>query len=159
MSSIFWDIMPCNSVNVSQHFEGIYHFHLHGWRVSQARSQYEADSKQCVQTPQDLHRLGGNLQADKSAAIGSLWETEQTSGWQEKSHSPLYWKGALLPLVGMGTQAINHKRERESVCAHTRVCVWGGSRQRNEKGEGEVIYVGCRHAAWDIKSKKQHMGS
>jgi hypothetical protein len=47
-SSVFW-AMPCNPLNVNQHFGGTCHFHLRGWRVSQTRNHHEAGSKLHIQ--------------------------------------------------------------------------------------------------------------
>jgi hypothetical protein len=33
-SSIFWDIMPCNSLKVNRRFRGTYHLHFQGLRIS-----------------------------------------------------------------------------------------------------------------------------
>jgi membrane protein insertase Oxa1/YidC/SpoIIIJ len=41
-SSFFCDIMPCSPLKVSQSFGGMYHLHLNGQRISQARNQHEA---------------------------------------------------------------------------------------------------------------------
>jgi hypothetical protein len=38
----FCDIILCCLAKVNQHFGGTYHHCLHGWRVNQTRSQYEA---------------------------------------------------------------------------------------------------------------------
>jgi hypothetical protein len=38
--------MPCNLVEVHQHFGGIYFLNFQGQRVSHARNQQEVDSKQ-----------------------------------------------------------------------------------------------------------------
>jgi hypothetical protein len=35
-SSVFWDIMPCNPLEVNGHFGGTCHLHLQSWRVRQA---------------------------------------------------------------------------------------------------------------------------
>jgi hypothetical protein len=45
-SSIFWDTIPRSLLKVSRRFEWIYRFYLKGRRISQARHQYEAGSKQ-----------------------------------------------------------------------------------------------------------------
>jgi hypothetical protein len=45
-SSIFWDITPCGLLKVNWHFTGPCGLHLHGRRISQARNQHEAGSKQ-----------------------------------------------------------------------------------------------------------------
>jgi hypothetical protein len=45
-SSLFWDIIPCSLFKVNRHFGGICHLHLQGQRISQARNQQEAGSKQ-----------------------------------------------------------------------------------------------------------------
>jgi hypothetical protein len=44
-SSVFWDIMPCNLLEVSRRFRGTCCFLLQGWRVSQARKQHEAGNR------------------------------------------------------------------------------------------------------------------
>jgi hypothetical protein len=43
-SSIFWDITWRSLLKVDEHFEGICHLHLQGWRKSQGRNQREAGS-------------------------------------------------------------------------------------------------------------------
>jgi hypothetical protein len=45
-SSTFWDITPCSPLKVNWRFWGTCCFHLQGRRVSQARNQHEASSKQ-----------------------------------------------------------------------------------------------------------------
>jgi hypothetical protein len=47
-SSVFWDIMPLRLLKDSRHFVGTYHLHIQGSRVSQARNQHEAGSKQSL---------------------------------------------------------------------------------------------------------------
>jgi hypothetical protein len=44
--SVFWDITPCSQLKVNGHFEGTYHLYIQGRRISQARGQQEAGSKQ-----------------------------------------------------------------------------------------------------------------
>jgi hypothetical protein len=41
---IFWDIIACSSLKVNRCFGGICRLHLKGWRIVQARNQYEAGS-------------------------------------------------------------------------------------------------------------------
>jgi hypothetical protein len=43
-----WDITPCSHREVHRRFEEIYCMHLQEWRVSQARSQQETNSKQTM---------------------------------------------------------------------------------------------------------------
>jgi hypothetical protein len=45
-SFILWDMMPCSPANVAQRFGGTYCLHLQDQKVSQAKSQDEAGSKQ-----------------------------------------------------------------------------------------------------------------
>jgi hypothetical protein len=45
-SSIFLDITPCNPLKVNRRFGGTCRLHLQERRISQARNQLEADSKQ-----------------------------------------------------------------------------------------------------------------
>jgi hypothetical protein len=45
-SSIFWDITPCSPLKVNRRFGWTCHLHLQGRRISQARNQREARSKQ-----------------------------------------------------------------------------------------------------------------
>jgi hypothetical protein len=45
-SSILWDITPCIMAIENRRFETTYSNHLQGQRVSQARNQHKADSKQ-----------------------------------------------------------------------------------------------------------------
>jgi hypothetical protein len=47
-SFIFWDITPCSPLKVSRLFGRTYRLHLHGRRISQARIQREAGSKQSL---------------------------------------------------------------------------------------------------------------
>jgi hypothetical protein len=44
-SSIFWDIILCSPMKVNRHFRVTYPLHLQRWSVSQARDQFESDSK------------------------------------------------------------------------------------------------------------------
>jgi hypothetical protein len=44
--SIFWNITPCCPLKVDRHFRGTRRLHRQGGRISQARNQYEANSKQ-----------------------------------------------------------------------------------------------------------------
>jgi hypothetical protein len=46
LSSIFWDITLCTPLTVSWRFGGTCRFHLQGRRISQARNQIKAVSKQ-----------------------------------------------------------------------------------------------------------------
>jgi hypothetical protein len=41
----FWDITPCNPVEVNRRFGEIHDLHLQGGNVSQRRNQHEAGSK------------------------------------------------------------------------------------------------------------------
>jgi hypothetical protein len=41
-NSIFWDITPCSTLKVSQHFGGTCRLHLQGRRMMQARNQDSA---------------------------------------------------------------------------------------------------------------------
>jgi hypothetical protein len=43
---IVWDITPCSPLKVNRHFGGIYHLQLQARRISRARNQREAGSKQ-----------------------------------------------------------------------------------------------------------------
>jgi hypothetical protein len=43
---VFWDITPCSLLKVDRRFGGIYRLHLQCRRVSQARDQCEAGSRQ-----------------------------------------------------------------------------------------------------------------
>jgi hypothetical protein len=45
-SSILWDITPCSPLKIKWCFGGICRLHLQDWRLSQARNQHEAGSKQ-----------------------------------------------------------------------------------------------------------------
>jgi hypothetical protein len=45
-SFIFWNIRPCSPLKVNWCFGGMCHFNLQGKRISQARNQCEACSKQ-----------------------------------------------------------------------------------------------------------------
>jgi hypothetical protein len=45
-SYIFWDMTPCTPVKVNRRFGGIYHLHLEGRRISQARNWHVAGSQQ-----------------------------------------------------------------------------------------------------------------
>jgi hypothetical protein len=38
----FWDIMLCDSLEVSRCFRGIYHHHLEGYKINHARNQSES---------------------------------------------------------------------------------------------------------------------
>jgi hypothetical protein len=40
-SSISWDVTPCSSLKVNRCFGEIFHLHLHGPRISQAKNQIE----------------------------------------------------------------------------------------------------------------------
>lgn len=42
---VFWDIKPCNQLKV-RHIRATYYLPHQGWRMSQARNQCEADSRQ-----------------------------------------------------------------------------------------------------------------
>jgi hypothetical protein len=46
MNSALWTITPCSPLNVNRCFGGIYHLHLQDLRISQARNQNVAGSKQ-----------------------------------------------------------------------------------------------------------------
>jgi hypothetical protein len=48
-SSGLFDITPSGTLLVNRRFEGTYHLHLQGRRISQARNQHEAGSKQSFQ--------------------------------------------------------------------------------------------------------------
>jgi hypothetical protein len=50
-SFTFWDITPCSPVKVNWHFGRRLHLHHQGLRISYARIQYEANSKQNLQRP------------------------------------------------------------------------------------------------------------
>jgi hypothetical protein len=45
-SSVFWDITPCSPLKVNRRFGGTYGLHIQGPKLSQARNQREAGSKQ-----------------------------------------------------------------------------------------------------------------
>jgi hypothetical protein len=45
-SSVFWDITPCSPLKVNQNFGGTCRLHLQGRKISQARNQRDAGSKQ-----------------------------------------------------------------------------------------------------------------
>jgi hypothetical protein len=45
-SSVLWDIKLCSPLKVYQRFKGTCHLSLQGRRISQARNQHEAGSKQ-----------------------------------------------------------------------------------------------------------------
>jgi hypothetical protein len=38
-NSVFWDITPCDRMEINRRFWRTYHLHLQSWRVSTARSQ------------------------------------------------------------------------------------------------------------------------
>jgi hypothetical protein len=42
LASMFWDIVPCSPLKVTQRFGGKCRLSLHGRRISQVRSQLEA---------------------------------------------------------------------------------------------------------------------
>jgi hypothetical protein len=42
---IFWEITPCGRVRDNRHFGGACHFHLQGWRISQARNRRDTGCK------------------------------------------------------------------------------------------------------------------
>jgi hypothetical protein len=46
LTSIFLDVTSCSLLKVNWHFGGTCHAHLQGQRISQARNQHEAGSKQ-----------------------------------------------------------------------------------------------------------------
>jgi hypothetical protein len=45
-STVFWDMMPCSSVDVNQCPRGTYCLHLQGQRVSQASNYEEGGGQQ-----------------------------------------------------------------------------------------------------------------
>jgi hypothetical protein len=45
-TSIFWDITPCSPFKVNRHIGGIFRLHLQERRISEAKNQPEAGSKQ-----------------------------------------------------------------------------------------------------------------
>jgi hypothetical protein len=45
-SYVLWNITPCSPLKVNQHLEGTCRLHLQGRRISHARNQHEAGSKQ-----------------------------------------------------------------------------------------------------------------
>jgi hypothetical protein len=47
-SSLFWEMMSCSPMKVNWCFGGTCHFHIQGWRVSQARNQHDASSKKAL---------------------------------------------------------------------------------------------------------------
>jgi hypothetical protein len=57
MSSLIWDITPRKSAVVS---EGTCHLHIQGLRVSQARNQHKAGSKQIFRA-EDMRSGGGRF--------------------------------------------------------------------------------------------------
>jgi hypothetical protein len=44
-SSIYWHIAPCNQLKIIRLLGGTFLLHLHGWRLTAARNQYEAVGK------------------------------------------------------------------------------------------------------------------
>jgi hypothetical protein len=51
-STVFCYMTVCRPMEVSWCSEGAYHLHLQGWRISHARNQHAAGTKQC------LHKVG-----------------------------------------------------------------------------------------------------
>jgi hypothetical protein len=60
-SYIFWDITPYSSLKVNWCFGGICRVHLQGQRISQARNQHEAGSKQSQEVPRFKFRCWKNI--------------------------------------------------------------------------------------------------
>jgi hypothetical protein len=76
-SSVFWDTMPCSLLKVNWRFGRTCHLHPQGQRISQARNQHEAGSKQSLLRffdPED----GGNMFL-------------QNAGWLSMDYMALYW--------------------------------------------------------------------
>jgi hypothetical protein len=48
----FWEVTPCNLIEVLRRFEGMYCLHHQGRRVSRARKQ-QIESKLCLYEPED----------------------------------------------------------------------------------------------------------
>jgi hypothetical protein len=70
-SSIPWDMMACSLANVTQHFGETYCLHLQDQRVSQAKSQDEAGSKQSSVCFMLVHCLTYSLTLKMQAVCSS----------------------------------------------------------------------------------------
>jgi hypothetical protein len=57
-NSIFWDKMLCSLLKVIQHFRVTCHLHLQHKKISQARSQHEAGSKQSELHTENQSNIG-----------------------------------------------------------------------------------------------------
>jgi hypothetical protein len=62
-TSVFWDITPCNPLKVGRRFGGTCRLHHQGRRISQARNQHEAGSKQSLYKGNLLKKIFWSLSA------------------------------------------------------------------------------------------------
>jgi hypothetical protein len=121
--SIFWDTTPCSLLKDKQCFGGTCPLHLQGQRISQARNQCEAGSKQS-KWPAKISGYVGNrwgLQASKSVPLGS----------------PVGQNESPVP-IGSPTQPCKPIRERNMI--NSIALKWASSAGLG-KDRGEVIRV------------------